>query len=178
MQINEVRILEQLKAGRNLESVFKELYDYYYRYCLGLVTTIIDDPEEAHDVVQSVFIALYEHRYYKNTESITALLYMMCRQRAINYLKKKQGERKNAVEYQQFANSKEIPHFSAEIFVRLDQIVQNMPEKMKNIYLAYLARLKYTEIASLYGLNINVVKHYLKSATRHIKLHLSIDETF
>lgn len=175
MSNSESQILEKLKAGRNLEIVFKELYDHYYRYCLGLVATIIDEPEEAHDVVQGVFIALYEHKYYKNSKSITALLYMMCQQRAINYLKQKQGEKKKHTDYQQFAISKEIPHFSTEVFQKIDAIVQNMPERMKMIYQAYLARLKHDQIARLYGLNINTVRHYLKLAGHHIKLQLSIN---
>ncbi|MFB6456376.1 RNA polymerase sigma factor [Chitinophaga sp. Hz27] len=177
MPSTDSEILSALKAGHDLEAVYKELYTTYYRMCLNIVVSIIENQEEAHDVVQNVFIELFTKEYYKDSNSITALLLMMCKQRAQNYLRDKKTEHHYLKEYAELERSRNIPHFATEFHAKFDNAVEQLPEKLRTIYMAHLEKNRYDQIAVAFQMNINTVKFSLKKAVKFIKHHLANDES-
>ena len=73
---------------QNDEAAFSELYirykDKLYYFCLNLLKSA----EEANDIVQEIFIRIWESRNFINPElSLSSFLYTMARNRILNYFR-------------------------------------------------------------------------------------------
>ena len=73
---------------RNNEAAFSELYvrykDKLYYFCLHLLKS----KEEASDIVQEIFIRIWESRNFINPDlSFSSFLYTMARNRILNYFR-------------------------------------------------------------------------------------------
>lgn len=73
---------------RDDETAFSELYirykDKLYYFCLNLLKS----KEEANDIVQEIFIRIWESRNFINPDlSFSSFLYTMARNRILNYFR-------------------------------------------------------------------------------------------
>ena len=78
------QILQREAAGLSL------LYDRYAPQCLAIAERVLRDRAEAEDLLQEVFVRLWEesNRYNPARGSVTAWLFVMVRTRAIDCLRR------------------------------------------------------------------------------------------
>ncbi|MEC5143084.1 sigma-70 family RNA polymerase sigma factor [Chitinophaga sp. 212800010-3] len=174
----ENELLARLQKGEDLDAVFKDIYDKYYIYCFQCVNALVDDRDDVADIVQTVFIALFTKKYYENSTSLVHLLKMMCRQRAINFLRQKKTETDNLLEYTAYHRQQELPHFSDQVFEKMDEIVLHMPQKLRSVTEAYFNHFKYKQIAATLHMNVHSVKQYIQKAISCIKTQVPSNETY
>ncbi|WP_298709709.1 sigma-70 family RNA polymerase sigma factor [uncultured Chitinophaga sp.] len=174
----ENELLARLQKGENLDAVFKDIYDKYYAYCFQCVNALVDDSDDVADVVQTVFITLFTEQYYKTSTSLVHLLKLMCRQRAINFLHKKKKEAEKLRAYQAYCGQHQLPHFSDQVFERMDDVVLHMPQKLRSVTEAYFNRFKYKQIAATLNINVHSVKQYVQKAINCIKTQIPSNETY
>lgn len=76
-------------GGReNREEIFDLLYKRHHRTMYQYSLRLLKSPEASSDIVQDVFIKLWEHMEYISPEvNVKAYLYSMVRNRVINYIR-------------------------------------------------------------------------------------------
>ena len=76
------------RLQRNERAAYMELYDFYFKRLHHFAVNFVFDYDVANDIVQSVFIKLYESiSGFSADVNIGAYLCVMVRNRCLNYLR-------------------------------------------------------------------------------------------
>ena len=94
--------IEAFKSSN--EEAYKELMENYKKPLVNLVYSIISDYEEAEEIVQDTFVSFYIKREnFEGRSKIYTWLYRVSFNRAIDYIRKKEREKKYRLkEYRNF----------------------------------------------------------------------------
>ena len=155
----------------------------YRRYWEGLFVTAakaLRGKEEATDVVQDVFLSLWNRRHELNIEgSLAAYLHTCVRYKAIHYIEKN-ITRRDYLALLTDVTVNTLPP-SAEIHLQLKEVQQaihdtvaRMSPKMQAVYrLSRQEYLSHKEIADKLGISVETVKKHIQHALQLIKTKLS-----
>jgi len=156
---------------------FKNIFDKYYDNIRNFLYYRSGNIETAEDLVQDVFLRLWENREKIREESVGGYLYTI----AANLIKN--HYRRNEISYH-FINSltqknnSESPEFLMEMQEfdhRLQQTLAAMPEKSRDVFLMNrIDGLTYGEIADRLQLSIKAVEKRMHKALSFLKEHLDI----
>ena len=85
------------QINRKQMPAFRELFGTFYRYLVLYALRYVKQQEVAEDVVQEVFIAIWESdKKYNSYHGFRAFLYDSVKNRCLNYLKHQEVERRHA----------------------------------------------------------------------------------
>jgi RNA polymerase sigma-70 factor (family 1) len=175
-QLNENNELEAICRGD--ESVFDTVFRRYYEPLCHYAAKFTDgDLDEAEDIVQQCFVKLWEkHAALDITWSIKSYLYKAVHNACLNRIRHQQTKSR----YQQFnAGQLENNHSfqdqsSAELRVRLQQAMDDLPPQCRNVFeLSRFEELKYREIAELLNISIKTVETQMGKALRVLRFQLA-----
>jgi len=125
----------------------------------------------ANDIVQEVFIAIYEKSILKNYQgSLKAYLYTSVRNRCYNYLRDAKVEDRNMALYAEAAvYSDNVDMIDREeILEKIREVLDELPEKCREVcLLRFVHGYKYSEISEQLRMNENTVK---------VQLHRGMDK--
>ncbi len=182
----EETLFKLVKRGD--ESAFEMLFKLYYSDLCNYALTIVKIPEIAEEVVQEMFINIWQKRNSIDIEvSWKAYVYRAVHNRCLNHLKRSkvlknpdQEIREEVIYHHQIAIQNLDPDIldrliSEELAKTIRNELEQLPEQCRKIFL--LSReelLTYPEIAEKLNLSINTVKTQMKRALN--KLHEAIDK--
>ena len=155
---------------------FEKLFRDFYPSLCSFACKYLEDPAQAEDFAQDVFITLWDKRGEMNTElSIKSYLYTAVKNRCLNHL------RQQAVR-QRFSESelhkKELPAYFRDSLIEEEthrliyQAVNELSERCRDIIRLNLEGLKNQEIADLLSISVNTVKTQKAIAYRQLRLKL------
>lgn len=138
--------------------------------------TILKNADEAKDVVQAVFLNLWEKRASLNiTTSSKAYLFRSVYNESLNYLKKQEVLQKHhhlsssmgplEQEQRPFA-------FEDELFLKqkIENVLQELPPQCRDVFIKSRAeQKKYSEIASELGIAVKTVEAHMSKALKLIR---------
>lgn len=183
--MNKYVVNEKLIADINKgnEKSFSLLYDCYYVFLCTHAVTYILDPDKAEEIVNDVFIRMWDNRK-SLTFPIHFYLVQSVRNACLNYLQKLQLQRYAMDEYRQqlwdihktWCMTDNDPLTLLEFKELQSQVrtaVNTLPEKCKKVFEHYLYQGKsYQQIAEEMNININTVRVQIKNALDRLKLVL------
>lgn len=152
----------------NIEALFRAHYDELNRYAYS----IVKDQESAEDIVQRLFIKLWEKRSEISiTKNVRAYLYRATYRDSLNELErlKKQGiyatlnsanEITGATDAGNEIMNKELEH-------KIETAIQTLPDKCKQVF--HLSRAKdmsYKEISEELDISIKTVENHMGKALK------------
>ena len=133
----------------------------YHTACL-VASRYIHDNQEAEDVVQEVFIRIWEKRAELHIHTnLKHYLLNSVRNTSINYIQRKKvlSVDFEIDETQQLKDDNDSEFINEEFASKIDQAIEALPPKCKRIFLlAFVDNLTYQEIADTLGLSKNTVK--------------------
>lgn len=168
------------------EKLFKEVYENHWLKLYMHLLKLVDDEDDAKDLVQEVFTNLWNN--FDNvgiTTSYSSYLYSSVRNRAINYLAHKKVVI-NHEKYQEtqpqteYFNRPDVFLIEKELARQINSEIDNLPPKMAEIFRkSRLENKSYREIAEELDITENTVKKQISRALRlmrekflHIKYYL------
>ena len=172
-----------LKELRNQnKSVYKNVFNHFYKGLVLYANNFLYDQQASEDVVQEVFISLWENA--KNIEiksSLKGYLYAMVRNKCLNYLKSvKITDDLNVIDLNSIlVLDEDLDLISEEektiLYNHILKIIDTFPESMQQVFkLKFIENYKYEEIADELGISVNTVKTQLKRAKMKISESLVI----
>ena len=91
--LNEWNLIERLKKGD--EAAFKEIVESSQGLVYNTALGIVQNPEDAEDVTQEVFIQLYESiKTFKGESKLSTWLYRITVSKAMDHLRKKKRKKR------------------------------------------------------------------------------------
>ncbi|MCK5699896.1 MAG: RNA polymerase sigma-70 factor [Cyclobacteriaceae bacterium] len=169
-------LLAKLKEGD--ERAFDELYNSYKEPALRFCNSILKDIEESENVIQEVFIKIWNRKSTINPElNFTSYLFTIIKNRVFDHLKEvkkneflKEKYWEKVLEYKAIDNDEK-----EERFAKVKEAVEGLSEKRKKIIeLNYDEGKSYEEIANQLNISKNTVKNQLVKAKQVIRRQLKI----
>lgn len=171
MQEFEIKEKKIFSTTSEFELIFKELYKPLVRYCC----TIITDRQDAEDIVQHVFVALWQKvESIEINTSIKSYLYKMVHNTSLNRLKHNQVKLK----YQELANTSHLnivyqENEGTELKKQIELSLEKLPEQCRKIFMmSRFEGLKYQQIADTLGLSIKTIENQMGKALKIMRENL------
>ena len=158
---------------RRDEAALSVLFDTYYEKLYLFAEKYIYDSDKAHDIVQDVFLKIWENaERLELTSSIQHYLFASVRNGCLNYLKSLQIEDRNNRKYAEaYIESQNVDMVDdEELLARVRQVLDELPEKCREVcLLRFVEGYKYAEIAARLDMNENTVKAQLHWGMERLK---------
>lgn len=160
----------------NTEASFKMLFDTFYEVLTRYAFTFLNDNDEAEDIVQNVFISLWENRMKVDIHtSARALLYKSVYNASLNRIKHLKIKTKHANEamYTQELSYQHQNLDQKELTNKLNQALEILPEQCRKIFeMSRFQQLKYQEIADQLNLSIKTIENQMGKALKIMRSEL------
>lgn len=154
--------------SKAIEALFRTHYDELNRYAYS----IIKDPESAEDIVQKLFIKLWEKRNELTiTSNARAYLYQATYRAALNELEKlkRQGMHTPLNNVIAIGSTNETGETlsSKELEQQIETAIRSLPEKCEQVFrLSRTKEMSYKEISETLDISVKTVENHMGKALK------------
>ncbi|MRS64563.1 sigma-70 family RNA polymerase sigma factor [Larkinella terrae] len=183
--MQESELIAELKAGR--ESAFRILVETYQDKVYNIALVIVQQPEEAEDIAQEVFIEVYQTvRQFREEARLTTWLYRITTSKALAHHRKRKARKRFSILTSLFGLNNEVLHHPPDFHhpgVSLEQ-----KEEMKTLFKAidqladtqkvafilhYIEEQSHREIADVLEVSVSAVESLLHRAKQNLRKQLA-----
>jgi len=170
--VNESELVKRLQKGD--KNAFGELYDLYSSSLYGLVSRIIHSEETARDLLQDIFIKIWEHIYSYDPLKGTLFTWMLniARNAAIDNLRKtKKAGKSEILSADNIVNIEKEQHHSIKTsLLGLKDLVERLsPEQKLLIEYIYFNGYTQQEVADELGIPLGTIKTRIRNAVIELR---------
>jgi len=172
-ELNDITLFDLLKDGD--EAAFNEIYHRYQGLLYVYACRITREENEAEDIVQEIFISLWDRRASLTLRGSLALyLYSAVRYKFFDRLDKQQVRSDYRDAFLRFIRQGE---YFTDLYIRerelaqlIEKEVRSLPAKMQEVFhLSRTAHLTHKEIALRLGISEKTVKNQVNNALKILK---------
>lgn len=171
----EITLLQYLNKGD--KSAFDNCYLTYRKPLQATAFSILQNDEDAKDVVQQLFIDLWEKKLYLSISgSLKSYLYVAVKNRSINRLEENDTRRKHLANILYQSTEIILPddriqqnERKKELFEAIQELLRQYPQTFKVLELRYLHGKSRKEIAAETGTSPNTIRNQLVKALKIIR---------
>ncbi|MGV8136314.1 MAG: RNA polymerase sigma factor [Mangrovibacterium sp.] len=174
--MDESKIIKRLKAGE--KEALNDLYTLYSRRIFGFSLGYLKQEEDAHDVVQEVFIRLWMTRENLSSDSKPeAYLFTLARNLVISTFRKRVSE-KEYLENLRFLVVKNNSDTESQVDYallseKMKELIHSMPEQRQRVYLLSKESGRSNKsIAEELQISVKTVEDHITKARKFLKDHL------
>lgn len=175
--IVELELLRSLKNGDDL--ALSKLYEIHVQQLYYFVLKTAKSPELTEDVLQDVFIKLWENRSLIDpTKSLKPYLYTIARRHLLNLLKRASHEIHIVEEIRKYTpfseNVTDLQTEFSESQTILDDALNQLSPRLREVFvLCKLEGYSYKQVASQLGITEGTVNSQVVKATKSVKKYLT-----
>jgi len=172
---SDTHILEPVDLER-----FDELYHQYNQAVFANILKLVHQHDVAEDILQEVFMALWEHRHKLDGEKVSGWLFVTSYNKSLKYL---QRQKKQAVtsltdttiiENEYTADDAPFEEVYNMRLSMIEEAVNLLPERKKKVFILYRYEGKSLEdVANMLNISVHSVKDYLKQSNRFIRSYIA-----
>ena len=170
-------LLTRLKNGDIL--AFDRVYELYSHKLFSFVFKILKNEAEADDIVQEVFVKIWESRHkLEDYRLLNSYIFTIAYNNSIDLIRKKI----NNTKYLEHLKNSATINFSPTIISQIEfnelnnqaeKLIANLPERQKQVYLLHReAGLTYPEIAEKLGISKNTVENHMVKALKYLRQNM------
>jgi RNA polymerase sigma-70 factor (ECF subfamily) len=173
---SDEELMQEIKADNMF--AFDALYRKYSKRLYKFGYSILKSQEEAENLIQDVYLNLWENRYkVEKDSSIKSYLFTIAYNSAITIIRKKARESEFIEYLKTLQKISEEPVNMAfeynELTNKLEEIIKALPQRQKEVYLLHRVEgLKYNEIAERLNISMNTIENHMSRALKTIRKKL------
>jgi len=181
-QYSDVNLWLRVREGD--EVAFKEIFERYNGLLYSHVINKLDDEDEARDMVQDIFIALWEKRSTIHEVNIAGYLFTAARNKVLNSIRHKKIISKFEKDFRNFAgdhaaNNVENSIYKRELEAIIEMEIAALPERMREVFeLSRKGCLAHQEIADQLGISKHTVNDHIKASLKILRLKVKMISLF
>ena len=164
--------------GKDIQNSFDRIYVMYYSRMLRFAKEYVVFEEDAENVVQDVFLLLWEKREVLDIRiSLVSYLFSLVKNRSLDYLRHKvvAEEYKQELSFKLMSLEQLNYTFSSE--EEIEKVIANaidkLPERCREIFLkSRIEGMKYREIAEELNISANTVENNIAIALKKLRVEL------
>ena len=189
MQSTETNLINAIKYGDS--KVFEHIFKIYFNSLFLYARGILGSSEIARDIIQEVFLNLWEKKDSINiTSSLKSFLYSTVYNACIDYIRRKQTEQKYADTYKMQLAAIEHTYYdkvvekeqlliNQAIQNQINKAIENLPEQCRIIFkMSRFENFKNYEIAEKLNLSIRTVDTQIYRALKSLREQLKDTYSF
>ncbi|MFA5819757.1 MAG: RNA polymerase sigma-70 factor [Bacteroidales bacterium] len=174
--IDQLALRIKLGDEQAFELLFRK---YYVRLCV-FAKKFLNDPEEAHDIVQDVFVKIWEGRDEIDPEdSLKSYVFKIAQNLSLNKLRRKKVESRYIeiyklvyIEQQEFSAHESL--LTRELEKNITHSIGKLPAECRKVFeLSRIEGLKYREIADTLHISVKTVEAQMSKALQSLRIELS-----
>jgi len=174
--MSELSEKEQWKAIQQGNRILFEVnFRKYYSPLCGFAYTKLQSSDIAEEIVQDVFVNLWDKRSVLDITYFKSYLYTSVNNSVLNHFKHEKVKREHKAEMKvvgEEATEDDTMEFT-ELQSKLAALVAAMPEQRQKVFkLAKMEGLKYKDIAEKLGVSIKTVENHMGKALSYLREHL------
>ncbi|MGY3054896.1 RNA polymerase sigma-70 factor (ECF subfamily) [Pedobacter sp. UYEF25] len=160
------------------QSAFEEIYIRFSGLLYIYAKKLIKNKEEAQDIVQEVFVYLWNNKNINITAELSAYLYTAVRYKIFDWIDKNKVRNNYSVSFRAFAERGECTTDNylreRELIVIIEKEVTKLPSKMRQIFeMSRNLHLSQKEIALQLHISDKTVKKQMGNALKILRLKLA-----
>jgi RNA polymerase sigma-70 factor (ECF subfamily) len=174
---SDPEIVNAIRRGD--EKAFEQTFRTYYPRLCNYACSMLKDEEEAEEVVQTVFLTIWEKREdLEITLSLKSYLYRAVHNHCLNRFKHatvREVHREHTLNFSShsYESVTEVIHAN-ELEDRIEKAVSTLPEQCQKAFrLSRFEELKYQEIADQLGISIKTVENQIGKALKILRAELA-----
>ena len=166
-----------VRIAQGDEVAFRLVFNHYSKELAPFIIKLTDSPELAREVVQDIFLQLWEQRQKLiSIENPRGWIIRLASNTAIDYLRKRAANGRLFERLKLQKRTAETPEATfavKELETRLEHAVNLLPPARQKVYrLSREHHLTIPEIAASTGVSVNTVKNQLVAALKAIRRQL------
>ncbi len=183
---DDIQLLTALRDGD--DHAFRQLFDTYSDKLYRLAVGLLQDEDEAEEVVQESFLRLFEHLdRFEGRSKLGTWLYRVAYNRSIDMLRRRRSTAVTVSEFDEsaampipalFIDWKNVPDrflMLAEVKEKLEEAIAALPEKLRAIFiLREIDELSTQESADILGIKTSAAKVRLHRARLLLREELAL----
>jgi RNA polymerase sigma-70 factor (ECF subfamily) len=159
---------------------FELFFRKHYIPLCGFINKFLNDPERSKEIVQDVFIRIWENRRDIDPEMpLKAFLFKIAQNASLNVLQRNKTESTYAaiyklvyIEHSEFTVHESL--LARELEDSIATAIGKLPCECRRVFeLSRVEGLKYSEIANTLNISIKTVEAQMSKALRSLRLELS-----
>lgn len=174
MPTSDRDLIAALRSGD--QKAFRQVFETCYEGLCRYAFTLLRNKDESEDIVQSMFVKLWERRDEINIQNaLRAYLYRSVYNQCMNQLE----HRTVRVKHQQhtevaFSGEVQQPEaFASELDGKIKQVVDKLPPQCRTIFvMSRYEELKYPEIAEKLNISVNTIQNQICKALKILREEL------
>ncbi|MBL7975071.1 MAG: RNA polymerase sigma factor [Candidatus Kapabacteria bacterium] len=166
---------------------FEEIYRLYQGLVYNLALQYIQNTEDAEEIMQDVFVAVYQSLHtFRNEAKPSTWIYRITINKSLDYIKAKKRKKRFGMFVSLFAENSNEPSVEPHSFhhpgVELEQqeaverifaVINRLPENQRTaLILSKLEQMKQTEIAEIMNISAKAVESLIQRAKATIAKQL------
>lgn len=179
--MNEKEIINRMKLDDR--QAFARLYDAYWSTVYRFATIFLKRKSLAEDVVQEVFLKIWDAREKINPEApLSNLLFIITRNIIFNVHRKQvnaQAYKEAILRCSNAEYSIDESQYAKELLDLIEMLTQELPEKRRQVFI--LSRKQHcsnADIAQQLGISEKTVENHIYESLRYLKKNLSFFSLF
>lgn len=151
---------------------FKQIFEEHYEFIRNYIYYLSGDMDIAEDLVQDVFMKVWERRESINDQTLKPLLYKISRNLYFNLYKRNSLDIRflNTIENRAEQESPEFLMEMNEFNDKLQKAISGLPEHCRTIFLmSRIDEMKYHEIADSLKISVKAVEKQISKALRLLR---------
>lgn len=172
-------LIEQLCAGD--KTAFAFIFQKYHRAVLSNIGKLIHHQHEAEDILQEVFIILWQNRHKLTPgQSIAGWLFTTSYYKSLEHLRKAIKQSLQSIDEQMpVPEADPVAEFEKEYADKLTVLhsaIESLPQRKRSAFtLCRLEGKTYEEAAAELGISKETVKEYVKSSVKILREHVGVN---
>lgn len=178
-------LFNQFKAGDS--KALKELFHRVFPRLFDFARKITKENQVAEDIIQDIFIQVWEKKHQIESINIEAYLFRLVRNRCLDYIKfikvinEKEIELYSIQKYEElyridFIRNEPYLLIQEELKNEIERTIESLPPRCKEVFLlSKIEGLKNREIAEKLQINIKNVERHLSRAIKTFREKFSDD---
>ncbi|WP_332243930.1 RNA polymerase sigma-70 factor [Flavivirga spongiicola] len=165
------------------EVAYETLFRLYYIKLIHIAKSYLIYQEDAEEVVQDVFLKLWEQKSkFKTISNINGYMFSMTKNMCLDKLRHEKIKRKfidnnlrvkAGIQYDFIKDEAASLLLESELEQRIMKSIDLLPEKCRQVFIkSRMEGLKHQEIADELGISHRTVENHVSKAIKHMKLHL------
>mgnify|MGYP000414446815 FL=1 len=180
-EYSDNELLQLFRNGDNPNYAFNLLVKKYQQKVYYHVRRLVNDHDDANDVVQNTFIKAWKGLAgFREDSQLFTWLYRIATNESLTFLKRKRTSfflPIHNVEKQLSESLEGSTYFNGDAFeLKLQKAILSLPEKQRVIFnLRYYDEMKYEDMAKILGVTTGALKASYHHAARKIEKYMTED---
>jgi RNA polymerase sigma-70 factor (ECF subfamily) len=176
-------LFDQIKSGD--QKALELLFSIYFPRLNDFAKNVVKDDGISQDIVQEVFVKVWEKRDEIESLNLEAFLFRLVRNRCIDYIKhlkvvnNRMQEIHISSKYEElyridFIGNEPYVLIEKELKTKIENTIQDLPDRCREVFiLSRMNGLKNKEIAEKLNINIKNVERHLNRALQSFRANFS-----